>query len=113
MLANKSSGLYTLHIHAMKTFNESTSRFYHLNSSGSRGVRIDADGNRETVLVNDGTCTKARAVCYWEICGNWSFPVVRIKGKRVAVYTDDCPPADGSAPVWVPYAVRYPGKAAA
>lgn len=97
----------------MKAFNESTSRFYYLNNSGSRGVRIDADGNHETILVNDGTCTKSRAVCYWEQCGNWSFPVVRIKGKRVTVYTNDCPPADGSAPVWMPYAVKYLEKVAA
>lgn len=97
----------------MKTYNESTSRFYYLNNSGSRGIRIDADGNREMILVNDGTCTKPRAVCYWEQCGNWSFPTVRIKGKRVTVYTDDCPPVDGSAPVWMPYAVRHPEKAAA
>lgn len=96
----------------MKAFNPSTSRFYYLNNSGSRGVRIDADGNRENITVNDGTTTKQRAVLYWETCGNYSFPVIRLHGKRVTVYTDDTPPPDGCAPVWSPFEIRYPGKTA-
>lgn len=96
----------------MKAFNPDNSRFYYLNNSGSRGVRIDADGNRETITVNDGTTIKPRAVIYWQSCGNYSFPVIRLHGKRVTVYTDDTPPPDGSAPVWSPFEVRYPGKTA-
>lgn len=97
----------------MNAFNPATSRFYYLNNSGSRGVRIDADGRRETILVNDGTATKPRAVVYWEACGNYTFPVVRLKGKRVTVYTDDVPPPDGSSPVWSPFEILYPNKTAA
>ena len=93
-------------------FDKETARFYYLNNSGTRGVRIDAEGNRERLLVNDGEAVKERAVCFWEQCGNFSFPVVRLKGKQITVYPkSDVPNDDGSFMEYLPYEVKY-GKEA-
>lgn len=93
-------------------FDKETARFYYLNNSGTRGVRIDAKGNRERLLVNDGHTVKERAVCFWEQCGNFSFPVVKLKGKRVSVFPNsDVPNADGSPMEFMPYEVKH-GKEA-
>lgn len=72
-----------------RKFNPNDSMFYYLNNEGTRGVRIDRNGNRETIPVSfDGVTVKQVAVKYWEQCGNFSFPNVRHKGKVVAVYAD-------------------------
>jgi hypothetical protein len=72
------------------TYSPTTARPYYLNQSGSRAVSIDGNGNRETLPVSlDGETVKPRAVFYWEQCGNFSFPCIRVGGKAVAVFPDD------------------------
>lgn len=74
----------------MKTkFNPTTARLYYLNNSGTRCVSIDRDGNRETIPVSlDGVTITQRAVLYWEQCGNFAYPAIRVKGKALTVYPD-------------------------
>lgn len=65
----------------MKTkYNPATARQLYTNASGSR------------------------AVMYWEQCGNFACPVVRIKGKATKLFPD----SDVEAKMWMPYAVKYP-----
>lgn len=92
----------------MKTsYNPATARHYYLNSHGTRSVHIDRDGNRETLPVSlDGVTVKARAVLYWEQCGNFAYPVIRVKGKTINVYPD----SEVEATMWLPYEVKYPTK---
>jgi len=91
-----------------KQYNPATARQYYLNQSGSRAVSIDRDGNRETLPVSlDGVTVKPRAVRYWEQCGNFAFPAVRVKGKTVTVYPD----SEVTATMWLPFEVKYPAKA--
>lgn len=85
-------------------YNPKTARFFYLNQDGSRGVSIDANGNRERLPVSlDGIAVKERAVLYHEMCGNFSYPVIRIKGKPVTVYPD----SDVEVTMWMPYEVKY------
>jgi len=88
----------------MKTqFNPATARPFYLNAHGTRAVRIDRNGNRETLPVSiDGETVKPRAVTYWEQCGNFSFPAVRIKGKAVTVYPDN----ETEPTKWQPYEIH-------
>jgi hypothetical protein len=90
----------------MKTkYNPKTARFYSLNNCGTRGVSIDANGNRETIPVTlDGVTVKARAVLYHEQMGNFSYPVIRIKGKKTVVFPDD----NFQPTKWMPHKVKYP-----
>lgn len=71
-------------------YNSKTARFFTLNQDGTRGVSIDANGNRETIpfSMDGGKTIKNKSVLYHEQCGNFSFPVVRIKGKAVGAYPD-------------------------
>ena len=86
-------------------FNPDNARFYHLNNEGTRGVRIDVNGNRERLPVSfDGINVKDVAVVYWEQFGNFSFPTVRKGKKLVTVYSD----SDVEATMWMPYGVKYP-----
>lgn len=89
----------------MKTpFDEKTSKFYYLNQSCSRGVRIDHNGNRETLPVSlDGVTVRERAVLFWEQCGSFSAPMIRVAGKVVMVFPD----SDVSPKKWLPYAVKH------
>ena len=93
----------------MKTpYNPATARQYYLNNSGTRVVSIDRDGNREALPVSlDGVNVKPRAVLYWEQCGNFAFPVIRVKGKAISVYPD----SEVEATMWLPFEVKYPAKA--
>jgi hypothetical protein len=93
----------------MKTqFNSATARMYYLNNSGSRWVTIDRSGNRETLPVSlDGETVKLRAVLYWEACGNFAYPVIRLKGKAVTLYPD----SEVTCTKWLPYSVLYPQSA--
>jgi hypothetical protein len=89
-------------------FNPDTSRFYYLNSDGSRGVRIDSDGNRERLPVSlDGKTTRPRAVLYWQTLGNFAVPYIRVQGKAVAVYPD----SEVTPSAWLPFEVLYPSAA--
>jgi hypothetical protein len=82
-----------------------TARMYYLNNSGSRWVTIDRSGNRETLPVSlDGETVKPRAVLYWESCGNFAYPVIRVKGKAVTLYPD----SEVTCTKWMPYSVLYP-----
>lgn len=86
-------------------YNPATAQTYYLNSTGSRCVSVDRDGNRETLPVSlDGVTVKIRSVRYWEQCGNFSFPVIRVKGKEVSVYPD----SEFDPVVWTPFSVKYP-----
>ena len=90
----------------MKTtkYDPASARLFYLNDTGHRAVCIDRNGNRERLPVSlDGITVKARAVLYWEACGNFSFPVIRVRGKQVPVYpnTEVPPPA-----AWLPYGVK-------
>ena len=90
-----------------RTYNPATGRHYYLNNHGTRGVRIDAQGNRETlpVSMDQGQTIKPRAVTYWQQCGNFAFPCVRIKGRAVTLY----PNTEAAEPeYWTTYANRYP-----
>lgn len=90
-----------------KSFNPATSKFYYLNNDGSRGVRIDANGNRETLPVSfDGVNVKQVAVKYWEQFGNFSVPYVRKGKKIIAVYPDN----ETEVKKWMPFNVKYPQK---
>jgi len=81
-------------------FNEADSFIYYLNQSGSRAVRIDRNGNRETIPVSwDGVTVKQVAVKYWEQCGNFAMPYVRKGNKLVAVYAD----SDVEVTKYMPY----------
>ncbi len=93
----------------MKTkYDPATARQYYLNQSGSRAVSIDRNGNRETLPVSlDGKTIKPRVVRYWEQCGNFAFPVVRVKGKETPVFPD----SEVEATMWMPFEVKYPAKA--
>jgi len=88
----------------MKTqFNPATARHYYLNNHGTRAVKIDHNGNRETLPVSiDGKTIKPRAVIYWEQCGNFAFPAVRVKGKAVTVYPDN----ETEPTKWQPYEIH-------
>jgi hypothetical protein len=88
----------------MKTYNPESARLLYLDKSGHKCVRIDANGNRERILVCDGKTTKMRAIYYHEMVGNFSRTVIRIKGKEVAVFPDD----EFNPSVWMPYDVKYP-----
>lgn len=68
------------------TATEETYRLYYLNNSGHRWVGIDKQGNRERV---DVAGLGSRAILYWEASGNFAFPVIRIKGKRVRLTDRD------------------------
>jgi len=75
----------------MKTkFDPANSRPVYLNNYGTRAVRIDSWGHRETLpfSTDGGKTIVQRAVCYWEQCGNFAFPTIKVKGKRQAVYPD-------------------------
>jgi len=88
-------------------YNPATARTYYLNQSGSRAVSIDRNGNRDTLPVSlDGETVKSRAVLYWEQCGNFAFPAVRVKGKAVTVYPD----SEVEPTKWLPFAVMYPNQ---
>ena len=89
-----------------KTFNPATSRFLYLNNSGSRGVRIDSNGNRETLPVQFETGGKVKqiAVKYWRQLGNFSFPVVRQGKQLIHVYPD----SEVETKKWLPFDVKYP-----
>lgn len=85
------------------TYNPDTARHYHINSIGSRSVSIDREGNRETLPVSlDGETVKPRAVRYWEMCGNFSYPVIRVKGKETTIFPDDI----FQPTMWTPLAVK-------
>lgn len=68
-------------------YNPATANFYYLNSTGSKGVRIDTNGNRETIPVSfdDGKTIQQRSVFYWEQIGNFSNPVIRDSRSRKAI----------------------------
>lgn len=84
-------------------YNPKTARFYLLNNDGTRGVSIDANGNRERLPVTlDGVTIKARAVLYHQQLGNFSTPFIRVKGKAVAVFPDS------ENKVWMPFEIKYP-----
>lgn len=87
-------------------YNPATARTYYLNGTGSRCVSIDSKGNRETLPVSlDGITVQPRAVLYWEARGNFGFPVIRVKGKAVAVFPDmEAPPVT----IYLPFEVKYP-----
>jgi hypothetical protein len=91
---------------AKTTFDPATARTYYLNQSGTRAISIDGNGNRETlpVILANGEAPKPRAVLYWEQCGNFAYPSIRVKGKAVAVYPD----SDVAPTVWMPFALRHP-----
>jgi len=89
----------------MRTYDNDTARVFYLNNSGSRCVKIDANGNRERLRVTfDGITMKMVAVKYWEQCGNFSFPVVRHGKKLVAVYPD----SEVEVSCWMPIQIRHP-----
>ena len=89
-----------------RTYNPATARTYYLNQSGHRAISIDGNGNRETIPVSlDGVTSKPRSVLYWESCGNFGIPVVRVRGKAVAVHPDtEVPPVS----FYAPFEVKYP-----
>lgn len=90
-----------------RTYNPATGRHYYLNNHGTRGVRIDAQGNRETLpySTDQGQTIKPRAVTYWKQCGNFAFPCIRIKGRTVTLY----PNTEATEPeYWTTYENRYP-----
>ena len=89
-------------------YNPKTARVFYLNRDGSRAVSIDHNGNREVLPVSlDGETIQTRSVLYWEQCGNFAFPVIRMKGKAVTVYPD----SEVECEKWLPYAVKYPATA--
>lgn len=53
---------------------------YYLNNTGSRWKTPG-----EKIMVDDGTKCRALAVEFWESCGNFARPIVRIRGKRESV----------------------------
>lgn len=82
---------------------------YYLNGSGHRWTNRDDNNKSEKILVNDGKVTKLRAVRYWEACGNFAVPCVRIRGKIVKLFPEsEVPNKDNSPMLWMPYAVKYP-----
>lgn len=86
-------------------YNPATAQTYYLNSTGTRCVSIDRDGNRETLPVSlDGVTIKIRSIRYWEQCGNFAFPVIRVKGKETIVYPD----SEVTPEKWLPFYVKYP-----
>ena len=87
-------------------YDKRTARTDYLNNTGSRAVSIDRNGNRERLPVSfDGGVTiKDRAVLYWEQCGNFGFPCIRIKGKAVFVYPD----SEVEPTYWTTYELKYP-----
>jgi hypothetical protein len=90
-----------------RTYNPATGRHYYLNSHGTRGVRIDAQGNRETlpVSMDQGQTIRPRAVTYWQQCGNFAFPCVRMQGRIITLY----PNTEATEPeYWTTYANKYP-----
>ena len=87
----------------MKTYNPATARFYTLNNDGSRGVSIDANGNRERipVSIDGGKTIKQVAVLYHQGLGNYSAPWIRFKGKiEMAV-----PNQPFDVQYWQPYCI--------
>lgn len=85
-------------------YNPKTARFYYLNQHGTKGVSIDANGNRERLPVSlDGITVKERAVLYHQTCGNFSYPIIRVKGKKVVVYPND----NFEPTMWMPYEIKY------
>jgi hypothetical protein len=89
-----------------RQYDPATSRHYYLNNHGTRGVRIDRQGNRETlpVSMDQGRTIRPRAVTYWQQCGNFCFPYIRVKGQIVSLYPDD----EVTPTYWTTYANKYP-----
>lgn len=90
-----------------KRFDEKSARFYYLNNSGSRGVEIDHNGRRETLLFQSeiGGTIIERSIVYHQMLGNFSFPFIRVKGKVVAVY-----PSNNDESVFQTFETKYSGE---
>ena len=80
---------------------------YYLNNNGSRWINLNRErGKREKIPVKLGGITKQRTIQYWEACGNFAFPSIRIKGKNVAVY----PNSDVECSYYMTYQEKYGEK---
>lgn len=87
-----------------RIYNSATARTLYLDQSGYRVVSIDRNGNRETLPVSlDGVSVKPRSLVCWQACGNFSYPIIRVKGRQVTVYPD----SEVSPTKWMPYSVKY------
>lgn len=68
---------------------------YYLNNTGSRRKTPG-----EKLMFDDGRAVKPRAIDFWQQCGNFAFPCIRVKGKRVAVYPNSEVKIKGEEIIW-------------